>query len=229
MIDFKIQLIKNLVQECGLLIPIDVLVVGATGAGKSSTLNALFGSEVSSVGNGVEPETQSISSSELHEYFRFHDSAGLGDGVKNDAVHSRNIVNKLRQSCSGAQNHVQFIDLVLVILDGSTRDLGTSYKLIEQVIAPEIDSSRIMIAINQADIAMKGRYWDRTVKQPKPELQSFLKAQAGSVRQRVNASTGCTINEPVSYSAAEKYNIQGLLNDIIKHIPSGPRLKQSAI
>ena len=53
------------------------------------------------------------------------------------------------------------IDLVLVILDAGSRDLGTSYELINQVIIPNIGKDakdRVLIAINQADVAMKGRY-----------------------------------------------------------------------
>jgi len=40
----------------------DVLVTGVTGAGKSTTLNTLFQKEVSSVGTGVDPETQTLDS-----------------------------------------------------------------------------------------------------------------------------------------------------------------------
>lgn len=43
------------IHDAGLLWPLDVLLVGATGAGKSSTLNAVFGMEVAKVGDGVEP------------------------------------------------------------------------------------------------------------------------------------------------------------------------------
>jgi predicted GTPase len=76
--------------------------VGATGTGKSSTLNALFNSTVAKVGHGVDPETQIISAYSLHDYLRFHDSAGLGDGKDNDLTHSKNITYEwiLRWYCS---------------------------------------------------------------------------------------------------------------------------------
>ena len=51
-----------------------------------------------------------------------------------------------------------FIDLALVILDGSHRDLGTTYKILEQVVLECIEPDRVIIAINQADMAMKGKY-----------------------------------------------------------------------
>lgn len=87
------------------------------------------------------------------------DSPGLGDGKEKDLEHAKNIINKLLEK---KPNGDLLIDLVLVILDGSSRDLGTSYELINKVIIPNLgeDKSRLLIAINQADMAMKGRYWD---------------------------------------------------------------------
>lgn len=45
--------------------PLDVLVVGATGSGKSSTLNSLFEDNVAKVGEGCDPETMEIESKQL--------------------------------------------------------------------------------------------------------------------------------------------------------------------
>lgn len=54
--------------------------------------------------------------------------------------------------------------MVVVILDSSSKDLGTSYDLINKVLIPclgeDAAKERILIALNQADIAMKGNHWD---------------------------------------------------------------------
>ncbi len=39
---------------------INLMITGATGCGKSSTINALFNTEVARVGVGVDPETMDI-------------------------------------------------------------------------------------------------------------------------------------------------------------------------
>ena len=39
---------------------VNLMIVGSTGSGKSSTINALFQMEVARVGVGVEPETEGI-------------------------------------------------------------------------------------------------------------------------------------------------------------------------
>ena len=59
---YRLEALKEKVEELNLLVPIDVLVVGATGVGKSSTINSLFGQDITKVGIGVDPETKIISS-----------------------------------------------------------------------------------------------------------------------------------------------------------------------
>jgi predicted GTPase len=195
--------------------------VGATGTGKSSTLNALFNSTVAKVGHGVDPETQIISAYSLHDYLRFHDSAGLGDGKDNDLTHSKNITYELRKTCC---NDHRFMDLTMVLLDGSSRDLGTAFRLLESVILKSMESDRVIVAINQADMAMKGHYWDCRFNRPESDLIEFLNEQAISVKRRINESTGLHISQPVYYSAKFNYNIKALLDHIINHFPTSRRM-----
>ena len=57
---------------------INILVTGATGCGKSSTINALFNGNVAQVGQGVDPETMDIAKYESDGLIIW-DSPGLGD------------------------------------------------------------------------------------------------------------------------------------------------------
>lgn len=212
--------IRTVIAERGLLYPLDVLLVGATGTGKSSTLNAIFGDSVSKVGDGVDPETQSISAYMVHDYLRIHDSAGLGDGLEADAKHARAITEKLLQQCNGGYG---FIDLALVILDGGSRDLGTALRLLESVVVKAISPDRVIVAINQADMAMKGRYWNQSLCRPENELLDFLAEKADSVQRRIKESTGFQIKQPVCYSASNNWNLNRLVDHIVEHIPCSRR------
>jgi predicted GTPase len=207
---------------------VNILITGATGCGKSSTINALFGSEKAKVGQGVNPETMEIQKFEYNNIILW-DSPGLGDGKEADIRHSKNIIDKLYQKDT---NGDLLIDLVLVIIEGGTRDLGTSFELINQVIIPNLgeDKKRLLIAINQADQAMKGRYWNHQENRPEPELIKFLDEKVTSTQSRIKEATGVDVN-PIYYSAGYKdgdsnqnpYNLSKLLLFILQHTPEEKR------
>lgn len=210
---------------------INLMITGATGCGKSSTINALFNAEKAKVGVGVDPETMDIQKYELENLILW-DSPGLGDGKEADNRHAKNIIKKLNER---DENGNLLIDLVLVILDGSSRDLGTSYELINSVIIPNLGEdkeNRILVAINQADVAMKGRYWNHEENKPEPRLVEFLEEKVASVKRRIKEGTGVDV-EPIYYCAGFKeegkeqnkpYNLSKLLYYIIKFTPKQKRL-----
>ncbi len=199
-----------------------ILIAGPTGSGKSSTINALFGRNVSKVGTSVNPETLEI---EVHELDNLviYDTPGFGDGRDNDGEHAEIIVDKLNETDEDGN---ALIDLVLVVIDGSSRDFGTTYEMINKVIIPALgkeNSDRMLVAINQADMAMKGRGWNAETCEPNEELLSFLKEKAAAVKQRIYEETG-VVTEPVYYSAGymdengvqvHPYNIEELAHYIV--------------
>ncbi len=209
---------------------INIMVTGATGCGKSSTINALFDTEVAKVGVGVDPETMEIEKYELDNLVLW-DTPGLGDGREADNRHAKNIINKLLERDKDGN---ALIDLVLVILDGGSRNMGTDYELINNVIIPNLGPEkerRILVAINQADMAMKGRNWDYEKNEPDEQLKEFLDNKAASVRDRIYEATGLRV-EPIYYSAGymedggvqnRPYNLSKLLYYIVKATPSEKR------
>ncbi|MFI3220118.1 MAG: 50S ribosome-binding GTPase [Methylococcales bacterium] len=217
----KAQVLRNLhrLKET----KVNILITGATGCGKSSTINAIFNADKAKVGQGVDPETMDIVKYEFNNIV-LYDSPGLGDSPDADNRHSKNIIGKLNEK---APNGDMLIDLVLVILDGSTRDLGTSYELIEKVIIPNIgeDKKRLLVAINQADMAMKKKHWNQAQNFPEPELIKFLEDKVASTQKRIKEATGIDIEEPVYYVAGDKdgdkpqnpYNLSKLLLQILLH------------
>jgi len=209
---------------------VNLMITGATGCGKSSTINSMFKTEVAKVGVGVDPETMEIRKYELGNLILW-DSPGLGDGKEKDIQHSKGIISKLNEF---DENGKPLIDLVLIILDGGSRDLGTSYELINQVIIPNLGENakdRILVAINKADTATTFRDWDFENNKPKEKLIKFLEEKVKSVKNRVKEATGVEI-EPIYYSAGFKddeeaqrpYNLSKLLYFIVKNTPSEKRL-----
>lgn len=225
----KNKMLKNIMKLKGK--EVNIMITGATGCGKSSTINALFDTEVAKVGVGVDPETMSITKYELNNLVLW-DTPGLGDGKEADNNHAKNIIDKL---AAVDENGDALIDLVLVILDGGSRDLGTSYELINNVIIPNLGEdkeSRILVAINQADMAMKGRNWDYDKNEPNEVLKEFLEDKVRSVKNRVYEATGVEI-EPIYYCAGYKdedgeqdppYNLSKLLYYMVEATPEEKRV-----
>lgn len=201
----------------------DVMVTGVTGAGKSTTLNTLFEKEVARVGRGVDPETMALDSYRLNDYIRLWDTPGLGDGKLKDREHAKKLTDLLYKAYDSAEGTCGFIDMVLVVIEGSGRDMGTTYKLLNEVIVPHFQKERILVAINQADIAMKGRHWNHTQHRPDEILVQFLEEKACSIQQRVREATGIEIVKPTYYSAEYHYNIESLMAMIIEHMPTSKR------
>ena len=261
----KQRLLKRLRTFCNT--ETNIMLVGATGCGKSSTINALFAAnlnedntsseeepdfddideetgkfkqslnisnayvEVAKVGSKSDPETKDIEKYTIGNLVLW-DTPGLGDGTEIDEHHKMVISELLdRQDEDGKQ----LIDMVLLILDGSTRDLGTSYKILNEVIIPRLkdDTNRILVALNQADIAMKtGRHWNYESNEPDETLLEFLNDKVESIQKRIKEDSGIDI-EPIYYCAGYKeesgevvypYNLSKLLYYILKSLPAEKRI-----
>lgn len=203
--------------------PLDVMLTGVTGAGKSTTCNAFFQKAVAKVGNGADPETMDLDVYELNDFFRVWDTPGLGDGIANDQKHRKRIIDLLYKNYKFDDKVYGFVDMAIVVIDGSTRDMGTTYTLLNEVLVPNIQRGRLLVIINQADMAMSGRHWDRAHNQPDDVLLDFLDRQAISIRKRVKEATGVNILKPVPYSAEYGWNVQKVFDFIIDNMPARRR------
>lgn len=211
---------------------VNLMITGGTGVGKSSTINALFNMEKAKVGVSVNPETMGISKYEL-DTLTIWDTPGLGDGKDKDIQHAKKIVSKLHEK---DENGFALIDVVLVIVDASNRDMGTSFQLINEVILKSLskeDSRRVLVALNKADEANGGiRGWDMEKNQPKEATRKFLQDKEESVRRRIKESTGVDV-KVVSYKAGftdpetgereKPWNLATLLDYIIEYTPARKR------
>jgi len=210
---------------------INLMLVGATGSGKSSTINSLFNTSVAKVGIGVDPETADIECYQM-ENLTIWDTPGLGDSIQKDCEYSNEIVKKLSET---DENGSPLIDLVVVVVDASSKDLNTTYDLINKVLIPCLTKEnigRIIIAVNQADMAMKGTHWVAEKNCPDEILEEFLVNKCNSIKKRILEATECEFN--VMYYCAgytdddgtqrPAYNLTKLLYQIVLSLPASKRL-----
>lgn len=206
----------NWVQDAKL----NIMIVGGTGAGKSSTINALFGDDVAKVGYGVDPQTNKIEQFRLGKVVLW-DTPGLGDSPEHDKIFSKQIIDMLHKKNSDG---TALIDVVLVVLDASMQDMGTAYTLINDIVIPNLgNKNRILITLNQCDFAMKGKYWDHKTNNPKEKLITYLENQLESIHSRIKDSTGVDVH-PIYYSALYRYNIAKLFFYLLESTPDEKRL-----
>ena len=206
---------------------INILIVGATGVGKSSTINVLFDTNKATMGYGITPETTLIESYSL-ENLTIWDTPGLGDGEK-DEDYANAIIKKLYEKDNEGS---YLIDLVLVIIDGSNRDFGTTYNLLENVIIPHIkDENRILIAVNKVDKIGK-KFWDSEKNSPTDEGKKYLEEISNKIQIRIEEKTKIKIKKPTYYSTGildeetrkSPYNLAKLLFEIVTTTPEQKRL-----
>lgn len=206
---------------------INILMVGATGVGKSSTVNILFDTNKATMGHGITPETTLIESYTL-ENLTIWDTPGLGDGEKDEA-YADAIIKKLYEK-DDKGNYL--IDLVLVIIDGSNRDFGTTYTLLENVIMPHIkDEKRILIAINKIDKIGK-KLWNFDKNFPTDDGKVELEKISTKIQERIQEKTKIKIRKPTYYSTGifdedtrkPPYNLAKLLFEIVTTTPEQKRL-----
>lgn len=213
---------------------INVLMVGGTGVGKSSTISALFESEglesKATIGQSTTPETLDVSAHEM-ENLIIWDTPGLGDSPEKDEAHKKKIIELLNRK---DEKGLPLIDLVFLVLDASSRDFSSAFTLIKEVIQPHLQDEtreRLLIGLNQADQAMKGHYWSKEENKPEEKLITRLEEQCATVRERIKSDTSIII-EPIYYSAgcilegeilSRPYNLQKLLSFIMDRLPKKKR------
>ncbi|WP_104746488.1 GTPase family protein [Helicobacter bilis] len=217
-------------------IPLNILLMGGTGVGKSSTINAIYGENRVKVGTGARPQTQEIQECQISKNITLYDSPGLGEGSEKDKQHMEKI-NKLLTDTDGNGNAK--IDLVLVITDASVTGLGQEYETIKYLLDTLGDSKRILIGLNKCDCAPSERYFDRKNNKLGKKQEQFLEDKVADLQARIKADTKLSLGKDdiVCYSAGfydeetqtqdKPYNIVELEKMILRKIPKQKRVVQS--
>ena len=212
---------------------INVLVVGGTGVGKSSTINALFKMEgavensQAKVGTGPDAETQTLSVYNVGN-LKIWDTPGVGESKLADIRHVNAINQKLREK---DKNGELLIDLILVLLDGGARDYGSIFTLLERLSHQTKEQTRLVIGINRIDMVAKGRGWDDANRCPTPALEKVIEEKRASIARRFKNEFKIE-KKPVAYCAGfsdefgsrEAYNIPELLCEIVSAIQPKKRV-----
>lgn len=220
--------------------PLRIYVVGATGAGKSSLINAIFsfGSEstveLAEVGKEYDPKTRFFFEY-AYNRMMFIDMPGVGDSVENDKKWLARLNARLEQEEGitwygekGKGGGTIAGAMLLLVLNAVTRDYGETFDLIKKT--EVFLKLPVICALNQVDKTLLRPAWDDDQNAPSEKLRVAIGDKVRSVSERLRTTTGvCPEVIPVVAGFSDElgsmspYNISHLLQ-AIKRICDLPKM-----
>lgn len=193
--------------------PPTIGLVGVSGTGKSSTINALFGTDlpvshvvactkdfrdidVSTVVNEGEAKGQRTS-------LRVVDAPGLGENITRDPAY-------LEMYCE----HLPKCDVILWVLTGRNRAIALDQRYLQQL---DTFHERMIFGINQVDL-IEPMNWERTNLPSQAQVEN-MEIITKDRKDKLESALGREIRI-IPYSAKRYYNLPELFKNIIESCPS---------
>jgi small GTP-binding protein len=197
--------------------PPTIAVIGLSGVGKSSTINAIFGTnrDVSATTRGTsrfhkrnfDVISNRVYGTGVRCTLRIIDAPGLGE----DASLDRNYLQRYRQ-------HLSEADIALWVLAARNRALALDQQYLEalaDVLPP------VVLGINQVDL-VDPLTWIEATNLPSREQAANIETILKDRSERIGRVLGRPV-EAVAFSALRYYNLQALFKVCLDQAPSGRR------
>ncbi|WP_370756352.1 GTPase family protein [Prevotella pectinovora] len=203
-----------------------VAIIGKAGVGKTTTINNLFDvedfvaealcfDEKGHIGDVKTGTTRAI-----RKHFDLKagigldiiDLPGLGDDVRKDPIYEKIYAEVLPQC-----------DIVLYILKADNRTLGEDERIINNVVLPSCDKSKLIVAVNQVDILgeNEGLHWEDSINLPSERQEELIKIKQKDITNMFSEDLDIEVNKITCYSALKRYHLLELLESIVSTTPLG--------
>lgn len=192
---------------------VNILFMGRTGVGKSSTINAFFGTKYAKT-DSIKPCTDEIYTYDFKN-LKIYDSPGLGESKEKDEKTKEEIFNLLQKKNGKGEG---LIDLIFFVFDANSRDYSESYILINEFLSKLVDNSkRIILALNKIDLVEGGIFYNTKENQPDPKLHDLMNEKINFMKKNLKEdydiiyySAGVNNN----YIQLKPYNIVSIYQQI---------------
>ncbi|EPX59339.1 putative GTPase [Cystobacter fuscus DSM 2262] len=185
--------------------PPRIALIGETGVGKSSTINALFnaGRPVSHTQACTPTDAEFLYSGSKGE-IAVVDMPGLGEDVEVDKQH----LETYRRVLPGC-------DVILWVFKADNRAIthiqGSIKLLVDERI---LDIRHLVIGLNQIDLVQPGS-WDTAINMPSEEQESSITARTEDIEQKLRRVCPLPEHRVVPYSAMKGYATDHLLQAML--------------
>ena len=204
--------------------PFRVAVIGQSGVGKSTTLNAVFGLKnyTSNVAEGTTDIEEKIF--EMRDGFSLsiYDMPGIGYDIDKDAEYEK-MYAKILPDC----------DVIVYIINAHSKDIGEDCRILRDVVLPVCNSNQIkdnlILAFNKIDTIGEmqnpsdpGLRWNVAENLPTEKLKKAIKIKLSDLTDKlidehlIGNADSIEPHQVVFYSAVYNYNLSEFLKAITK-------------
>ena len=208
-------------QKIATVAPPTIAIIGFTGVGKSSTLNALFNAGQPTSDVRACTQNAKVFTGNLEPYtgskgtINIYDMPGLGESIKAD-VHHYNVYTDILPKT----------DVIIWTFHAGDRAMEPMQKAIMKLI-DKIGlgfTEHLMFAINKVDAIAPGEScWNESFNIPSMEQKQNIIEFENYIKERIREVLPQWDGPIISYSAKRRYHLEQLMKAMIQTMPSDRR------
>ncbi len=210
----KIERIKNEIRKELEGNPPQIALIGETGVGKTTTINAVFnqGLEIShTVPCTKKPKEVDVP---VEEYIgtkgaiKIMDMPGLSEDLETDKKH-KEVYLEVLPKC----------DVAVWILKADVRTMTQIQIYLTDVVVKAMKGyDRIVIGLNQVDIIQPGK-WNKEANIPSREQESSINTRIDDISKKIQQVCNIPKERIIPYSALKRYRLDALFRGMMDACP----------
>lgn len=204
--------------------PFRVAVIGQSGVGKSTTLNAVFGlnNYTSDIAEGTTEIIEKVFPMRDGFNLSIYDMPGLNNDIRKDAEYEE-LYKQILPGC----------DVIVYIINAHSRDLGEDCRILKDIVLPICNTNclrdNLILAFNKIDTIGETENpndtelrWDVVNNNPTEKLKKAIKIKLNNLieklidEQIIGKADSIQAEQVVFYSAVFNYNLGDFLKAITK-------------